>query len=76
MPNVKAIQFTQGDPFNHTCNYNFSTLKVLLNNNNFKVIKKSFDHNLINLLVVKSNNTKKYRSSPSFITFMHDRIKK
>ena len=35
LPNVKAIRFTQGDPFNHTCNYNFSTLRVLLNNKNF-----------------------------------------
>tara|TARA_Y100000768_G_C23987177_1_gene689647 strand:+ start:252 stop:1451 length:1200 start_codon:yes stop_codon:yes gene_type:complete len=77
VPNVKAIRFTQGDPFNHTCNYNFSTLRVLLNNKNFKVIKKSFDNKLINLLVVKNNNTKeKFRSNPSFIKFMHEQIKK
>ena len=77
MPNVKAIRFTQGDPFNHTCNYNFSTLRVLLNNKNFKDIKKSFDNKLINLLVVKNNNAKeKFKSNPSFIKFMHDQINK
>ncbi len=59
IPDSEKIHGSQNDPFNHTCNYNESNIRSLLNNFGFKIIKLSKESNLINLLALKDDNLKR-----------------
>ena len=67
IPDTENIKTIQNDPFNHTCNYNYNNINILLNNSKFKILNKKQSFQQINLVAKKSlNSYKKFKVEKKF----------
>ena len=57
IPDTENIKTIQNDPFNHTCNYNYNNMSILLNNSKFKILNKKRSFQQINLVAKRSLGT-------------------
>jgi SAM-dependent methyltransferase len=76
IPNSKKLNIIQNDPFNHTCNYNINNIKILLNNNNFKILKHYQNYNQIYLVAKKQKNRLlRFKNDSKFLHIILSKIK-
>lgn len=67
IPDTENIKTIQNDPFNHTCNYNYNNINILLNNSKFKILNKKQSFQQINLVAKKSlTSYKKFNVNKKF----------
>ena len=67
IPDTENIKTIQNDPFNHTCNYNYNNINILLNNSKFKILNKKQSFQQINLVAKKSlTSYKKFKVEKKF----------
>lgn len=57
IPDTENIKTIQNDPFNHTCNYNYNNMSILLNNSKFRILNKKQSFQQINLVAKRSLGT-------------------
>ena len=70
------MDIIQNDPFNHTCNYNINNIKILLNNNNFKILKHYQNYNQIYLVAKKQKNRLlRFKNDSKFLDIILSKIK-
>ncbi len=75
IPDTENIKTIQDDPFNHTCNYNYNNINILLNNSKFKILNKKQSFQQINLVAKKSlTSYKKFKVEKKFKKKLHFKI--